>query len=122
MHIYSFEKLEIWQLARVFRKEIYQLTRQYPKEEQYGLISQIRRSASSIGDCLAEGSGKITAKDKAHFTNMAYSSTLETLNHLIGSYDLEYISKNEYIKFRSKIEEITNKLNALRNSQLSKMV
>lgn len=119
MHSYSFEKLEVWQLARIFRMEIYKLSNLFPKTEQFGLVSQIRRSASSIGDCLAEGSGKITSKDKAHYTNIAYSSALETLNHLIGALDLNYINESEYLNFRLKIEEITNKLNSLRKAQLS---
>ncbi len=119
MHIYSFEKLEVWQLARSFRKDIYHLTTKFPKEETFGLISQIKRSVSSIGACLAEGSGKITAKDKAHYTNMAYSTTLETLNHLIAALDLDYITEAEYIETRLKIEILTTKLSSLRKSQLS---
>jgi len=118
MHIYSFEKLETWQKARIFRKDIYNLTRKFPKEEVFCLTSQIKRSASSIGDCLAEGSARVTPKDKAHFITMSYSSAIETINHIIGAYDLEYISEEEYISFRLKLDELTNKLNALRKSTL----
>ncbi|TCC92246.1 four helix bundle protein [Pedobacter frigiditerrae] len=118
MHTYSFEKLETWQKARIFRKEIYLLVKKFPKEEIFGLTSQIKRSSSSIGDCLAEGSARITSKDKAHFITMSYSSTIETINHIIGAYDLEYIDENEYISFRLKLDEITNKLNALKKSIL----
>jgi len=119
MHIYSFEKLEVWQLARAFRKDIYQLASKFPKEETFELTSQIKRSVSSIGACLAEGSGKITAKDKAHYTNMAYTTTLETLNHLVAAIDLDYISESEYLSLRTRIEIITTKLSALRKSQLT---
>jgi four helix bundle protein len=119
MHTYSFEKLEAWQLSRSFRKDIYQLTLKFPKEETFGLISQIKTSVSSIGACLAEGSGKITMKDKAHYTNMAYTTTLETLNHLIAAMDLDYITEEEYLICRSKIENITIKLSGLRNSQIN---
>lgn len=110
MHIYSFEKLETWQKARLFRREIYMLI--------FGLSSQIKRSAASIGDCLAEGSARITSKDKAHFITMSYSSAIETVNHLIGAFDLEFITEEEYVYFRLKLDEIANKLNALRNSIL----
>jgi four helix bundle protein len=120
MHVYSFEKLETWQIARLFRKEIYNIVKKFPKEETFGLASQIKRSASSIGDCVAEGSGRITNKDKAHFIVMAYSSTLETLNHIIGAYDLGYIEEEEYDYLRLKIDELTNKLNALRKSILDR--
>ncbi|NTE04799.1 four helix bundle protein [Agrobacterium tumefaciens] len=119
MHVYSFEKLEVWKLSMLFRKDIYRLTAKFPKEETFGLISQIKRSASSIGACLAEGSGKITSKDKAHYTNMAYSTTLETLNHLIAAIDLDYINQEDYISCRNQIETITIKLTNLRNSQLN---
>ncbi|KQC02723.1 four helix bundle protein [Pedobacter sp. Hv1] len=118
MHIYSFEKLETWQKARIFRKEIYMLVRKFPKEEIFGLTSQIKRSAGSIGDCLAEGSARITAKDKAHFITMSYSSAIETVNHIIGAFDLGFIDNEEYKHFRLKLDELTNKLNALRNSIL----
>lgn len=118
MHIYSFEKLETWQKARVFRKEIYLLTKKFPKEELFGLTSQIKRSASSIGDCLAEGSARITSKDKSHFVTMSYASAIETANHLIGAFDLELITEEDYKYFRVKLDEIANKLNALRNSIL----
>ncbi|WP_316782838.1 four helix bundle protein [Pedobacter frigiditerrae] len=118
MHTYSFEKLEVWQLSRSFRKDIYRLTIKFPKEETFGLISQIKRSVSSIGACLAEGSGKMTSKDKAHYTNMAYTTSLETLNHLIGAMDLDYITEEEYLLHRLKIETITTKLTGLRKAQL----
>ncbi|RZL47599.1 MAG: four helix bundle protein [Pedobacter sp.] len=120
MQIYSFEKLDTWQKARLFRKEIYLLTKKFPKEEIFGLTSQIKRSSSSIGDCIAEGSARITAKDKAHFITMSYSSAIETVNHIIGAYDLEFISEQEYINFRLKLDELTNKLNALRKYILRK--
>ncbi len=119
MHTYSFEKLEVWQLSRAFRKDIYLLTTKFPKEETFGLISQIKRSVSSIGACLAEGSGKITSKDKAHYTNMAYTTTLETLNHLIAAMDLDYRTEEDYLVSRSKIENITTKLSGLRKAQLT---
>ncbi len=121
MHIYSFEKLETWQKARLFRREIYMLTKKFPKEEIFGLSSQIKRSAASIGDCLAEGSARITPKDKAHFITMSYSSAIETVNHLIAAFDLEFITEEEYVYFRLKLDEIANKLNSLRNAVLNKV-
>lgn len=118
MHIYSFEKLETRQKARILRKEIYLLVKKFPKEEIFGLSSQIKRSASSIGDCLAEGSARITPKDKAHFITISYSSAIETINHIIGAHDLGYINLEDYTYFRLKLDELTNKLNALKKSIL----
>ncbi|WP_316773192.1 four helix bundle protein [Pedobacter frigiditerrae] len=120
MYIYPFEKLEVWQLSRKFRKDIYKLVNQFPREELFGLTSQLKRSASSIGDNISEGSARLTAKDRAHFFVIAYSSAIETVNHLIGAYDLSYITENEYLLMRTPLEEITNKINALHKAQFKK--
>jgi len=122
MYTYPFEKLEVWQLARKFRKDIYGLVNQFQREEQFGLTSQIKRSASNIGDNIAEGSARLTAKDRAHFLVIAYSSAIETVNHLIGSWDLAYIKEEEYLTLRNKLEEITNKINALHKAQFNRAV
>ena len=119
-YTYSFEKLEVWQLAREFRKEIYIVSSNFPKEEMFGLTSQVRRSSSSISDNLAEGSGRATNIDKAKFTNISYTSALETVNHLIGAYDLGYISNDKYEELRILLDEIINKINSLYKYQLKK--
>ncbi len=80
MHIYSFEKLEVWVASKSFTKEIYIVTSGFPESEKFGLISQIRRASISICSNLAEGSARASFKDKAHFTNMAFSSAIEVLN------------------------------------------
>ncbi|MFH5834027.1 four helix bundle protein [Halalkalibaculum sp. DA384] len=117
-YTYSFEKLEVWQLARQLRKDIYKVSSQFPKEELFGLTSQVRRSTNSICDNLAEGSGRATNIDKAKYTNMSYTSALETINHLIGAYDLNYIDNQKYTQLRKQLDEIVNKLNALYKYQL----
>ncbi len=120
MYIYSFEKLDVWQLSRELVKEIYHLTNKFPDEERFGLTSQIRRATISISSNLAEGSARKTAKDQAHFTTISYGSLMEMLNQLIISSDLEYITYEELKQIRPSIEKIGNKLNSLRNSQLSR--
>jgi four helix bundle protein len=121
MYTYSFEKLDVWQLSRELVKKIYHLTRKFPDEERYGLISQIRRATISVSSNLAEGSARKTAKDQAHFTTVSYGSLMEMLNQLIISSDLKYITDVELSEIRPDIEEIGNKLNALRNSQLNRV-
>ena len=118
-YTYSFEKLEVWQKSRALVKSIYLITREYPDDERFGLISQMRRCSISIASNLAEGTARKTMKDKAHYTTMAYSSALELLNQLILSLDLGFIYENKYLELRILIEEVTNKLNSLRNSQLN---
>jgi four helix bundle protein len=119
-YTYSFEKLEVWQRARELKVKIYETTRGFPKEELFGLTSQIRRSSGSITANLAEGAGRATDKDKAYFTNNAYSSALEAIDHLITSYDFNYISEKEYSDFRLILDEIINKLNSIYKHQVKR--
>lgn len=111
-HTYRFEKLEVWQHARVLKKEIFLLTRAFPQEFKYEIVRQITRSASSITANIAEGSGRNTKADQAYFVNIAYASGLETLDHLITCKDLELLSEEKYMELRVKMDEILNKINA----------
>ena len=120
MYIYSFEKLEVWQKARLLVKMIYKITIDFPSEEKFGLTSQIRRAAVSVTCNLAEGSSRTSNKDQAHFTQLSYSSLMEVLNLLIVLNDLAFIDQNNLKELRNTIEEISNGLNALRRYQLSK--
>ena len=119
MYVFSFEKLEVWQEASDLVTKLYRTTESFPIEEKFGLTSQIRRASVSIASNLAEGTSRITNKDKAHFTTMAYSSTMELLNQLIVSRNLNFLSEENYINFRKSISKIFNMLNALRKSQLN---
>ena len=120
MKIFSFEKLIAWQKARELALEIYKVTKTFPKEEQFGIISQMRRCAISIASNLAEGSGRNSMKDKARFSEIAFGSALELLNQLILYYDFEFLSENKYSEIREKITEVTLIIDGLRKSQLSK--
>ena len=120
MFTYSFEKLEVWVESKNFSKSIYLVTSKFPDNEKYGLISQLRRASISICSNIAEGSARNSFKDKAHFTTMAFSSAVEVLNQLIISFEIDFISENEYFKLRGDLESITNKLNALRTYQVNK--
>lgn len=113
MYTFYFEKLEVWKNARVFVKEIYKITDLFPKNEQFGITSQIRRASLSITANIAEGFSRQTNKEKARFINIAYSSSWEIINFLILSKDLEFLSEEDYIKLRTDIEYISNQLNAL---------
>jgi len=118
MYIFSFEKLEVWKEAIQLSVEVCRVTKKFPKEEKFGLISQIRRASNSISANLAEGTSRITDKDKAHFTTIAFSTTMEVLSHLVLSKELEFLSEEDYLKLREKIYKISNMLNALRKAQL----
>jgi four helix bundle protein len=120
MYVFSFEKLAVWIEAKEFSKLIYEITTKFPDTEKYGLLSQLRRASLSITSNIAEGSARRSYKDKAHFTTLAFGSAVEVLNHLIISFELDYISEDDYLKLREMLESITNKLNALRKYQIDK--
>ncbi len=120
MKTYSFEKLDCWQNARELSRFIYIATKNFPPDEKFGFTSQIRRCTTSIAANIAEGSSRSTPKDQAYFSTVAYSSTIELLNHLIIANDLLFISKEDYEMARQKIEIITSQIAALRKSQLTK--
>ena len=120
-HQFSFEKLDVWQNARVLAKNIYIATRSFPTDEKYGLTQQMRRAALSVCANLAEGTTRITAKDQAHFTTISFSSMMELLNHLIIAFDLDYINEEALRNFRSQIQPLSVKLSNLKKSQLSRL-
>lgn len=115
---YSFENLLVWQKSRVLAKEIYEITSTFPKEELFGMTSQMRRCSISIPSNLAEGSSRRTNKDKARFTEIAFGSGLELLNQLIIALDLNYIEESKYLEIRIKLQEVTFLLDALQKAQL----
>lgn len=118
-HIYSFEKLEVYQLARKYKIDIKLTSRLFPKEERFELISQINRSSASISANLAEESGRASNFDQAHFTNMSYATGIETIDHLNTALDMEYIDEKKYAALRLKLDSILNKLNALYKFQIN---
>lgn len=115
-HIYSFEKLSVWEDIRTLNKMVYSLTASFPDHEKFGLVSQLRRASISIGSNLAEGPTRTSSKDQAHFYQIAYSSLIEVLSQIIVSKDLSLISENDFNQIRNQIEKISFKLNALRKA------
>ena len=120
MKTFSFEKLIAWQKARELALEIFKIIKLFPKDELFGITSQMRRCSVSVASNLAEGSGRNSMKDKARFTEIAFGSALELLNQLILSFDFEYIEEQKYIEIREKITEVTVLINGLYKSQLPK--
>ena len=122
MYSYSFERLKVWQEVRSLTKEIYQLTKDFPKEEMFGIKSQIRRATISVGLNIAEGSGMITGKDQARMYKVAYGSLMEVVSALIFSSDLGYISPGQVEKTRELVFKISNQLNALSKAARNKRI
>jgi four helix bundle protein len=105
MRTFSFENLIAWKEARQLKIDVYKITYGFPDSEKFGLTNQIRRSAVSVTANIAEGSGRTTPNDQNNFYRIAFSSCLETLDHIITALDLEYINEEQYIKLRTQIEK-----------------
>jgi len=107
----KFEDLEVWKKSHRLVLKIYNLTRGFPKEEKFGLVSQMRRAAVSIPANLAEGFKKRTQKDKSNFYNIAQGSLEEMRYYLILARDLNYIIDNG--EFLDSVDEIGRMLYGL---------
>lgn len=114
--IRHFADLIAWQKSHYLTLKVYQLTNNFPKEEMFGLISQLRRAASSITCNIAEGYGRYHYNDKIRFYYQARGSNMEVQNLLILSNDLGYIDKNIYQELKSLAYEGYKLLNGLINS------
>ncbi|MCU0667095.1 MAG: four helix bundle protein [Patescibacteria group bacterium] len=107
--IKSFTDLNVWQEGHSLTLEIYKVCKNFPKEEVYGLSSQLKRAAISITSNISEGFGRSSSKDRHHFWVMADGSCYEVKNQLILARDLKYISIAEYQSLLLK-EDNTHKL------------
>ena len=117
--IFSFERLRSWQKARELSLKVYRLTEVFPSNERYSLTSQIRRCAISIAANLAEGSGRKSPKDQAHFTTIAYGSMMELLSHLSIASDLNYLTTEELQNIKCHIKDLSVNLSNLKAAQLN---
>jgi four helix bundle protein len=102
----TFRDLLIWQKSMILVTEVYQLTNSFPKEEIYGLSSQIRRSSISIPSNIAEGYGRDGNKDYLKFLNIAIASLFEMQTQLEISFNLKYITEIQFNKIHEESREI----------------
>lgn len=92
----NYKDLKVWEKAHHFTLKVYETTKTFPKEEIYGLTSQLRRASSSIPANIAEGSGKNSKNEFAHFLNISLGSANEAEYFLILAKDLKYIEENNF--------------------------
>ena len=113
---YAFEDLVVWKESRDLTIKIYETTGKFPKEELFGLTSQIRRCSISIASNIAEGSAKSTKSEQSRYYDIAYGSAIEMLNQLIIAKGIGYLSESELENFRQTINSITYLLYKLKKS------
>lgn len=112
----NYENLKVWQAAHTLALETYKITKTFPEEEKYGLVSQLRRSAASIPQNIAEGQARYHNKEFIRFLYVARGSLAEILYHLRLSKDLEYLDDETYQTLKSSYKETERMLNGLINS------
>lgn len=117
----NFKDLIVWQKSRQLVKSIYLLTRSFPSEEKFGLISQMRRAAVSIPSNIAEGQARRTTPDFIRFISNGEGSLAELETQVILSADLEFCKNEDLFDIFSLMEEIRKMLNALRRKLAEKV-
>lgn len=112
---FKFETLNVWQEAVNFASEIYDLTKKFPKSEQFGLIGQLTRAAISISVNIAEGEGRKSDKDLSRFIHISIGSLNETVTLLHISLAQEFINQKDFEYYYARCEHISKMLYAFRN-------
>ena len=113
MKKYNYKDLDLYKAAKELVLSVYALLRKFPKEEQYVLCDQLRRAVISIPSNIAEGSGRNSQKDQAHFYNIAYGSLMEVFSQLDIACDLGYISQKEFEQLELVVNEEAKMLSGL---------
>ena len=114
----NYKDLDLYKSAKELVLSVYALLRKFPKEEMYALCDQLRRAVISIPSNLAEGSGRTSAKDQAHFFEMAFGSLMEVECQLDIACDLGYISNEELESLNAQIARVAAMLSGMRRKLL----
>ena len=108
---HSFEDIKAWQLARDFRRDIYEITKTFPREELYCLTAQMRRAAISITSNIAEGYGRYNFQENIQFCRTARGSLIEVLGQLYVALDGNYINQEEFNNLYNKGKNVERAIN-----------
>ena len=102
----NYKDLKVWVAAHQFTLNVYSMTKLFPKEEMFGLTTQLRRAAASVGANIAEGCGRNTQADLARFLQISLGSANESEYFLLLANDLNYLELTEYESLYRQINEI----------------
>lgn len=119
--INSFRDLRVWQVAHKLTLEVYRITGLFPDKEKFGIVSQMRRSSSSVAANIVEGHSRKSTKEFIQFLFQARGSLAETEYFLILAADLKYISNNISEKLQNEYDQLGKQLNALITSLKNKL-
>jgi four helix bundle protein len=111
--MFNFEKLTVWQKSVKFADELYEITEKFPRAEIFGITTQLRRASISIALNIAEGAGRKSKKEFAHFLSIAYGSICEVITIIKFCQNRKYIDENAYQKFYADAQEIARMLSGI---------
>ncbi|WP_010522997.1 four helix bundle protein [Aquimarina agarivorans] len=111
----DYKKYNVWEQSHKLTLDVYRVTKKFPKEEVYGLTSQLRRAMLSVPTNISEGAGRHSDKEFANFLNIASGSAAESNYLLEVSKDLNYITKEEFEKLDAVLISIRKMLNSLQS-------
>ena len=114
--MHRYKELEVWKKALNLSLGVYQMTKRFPTDEKYGLVSQMRRSSVSIASIIAEGAGRNTNGEFKQFLGMAQGSAYELETQLIISRNMDFVSEGDLAKTESEISSISNMIFKLKQS------
>jgi four helix bundle protein len=114
--IKSYKDLDVWKKGIAFAKRAYQITRNFPKEETYGLVSQIRRSAVSIPSNIAEGRSRQHKNEFVQFLYIALGSCAECETQIVVAFELEYLKVEIKKELLEELSQIGKMIRGLVNS------
>lgn len=118
---YSFEKLDVWNDARHFVKEVYEITSSFPEKKRFGLIAQMQRASVSIVLNIAEEVSQNSVKEQIRFVEIAYGSLMEANSQLYIAMDLGNLISELLETIKAVVDKIANKLNALTRSLIQRL-
>ena len=110
MKQFRFERLDVWQAARALNRAVYQASKRFPASEQYALTSQLRRASISVSSNIAEGAGRNSDRDFAHFLEQAYGSLMEVASQLFLAMDEAYLAEAEAATLLAKVDALAGQL------------
>lgn len=113
---FRFEKLEVWQEARKINQVIYRLTRKFPRQEMFAMTSQIRRASISVSSNIAEGSGRNSDKDFAHFLEQSYGFLMEVASVFFLGLDEGYVTETDLDPLFDDLERLAKRIASLNRS------
>ena len=114
--MHNFKELRVWQESMLLAKATFGVTKQFPKEEKYGLISQMNRAAVSVPSNIAEGASRDSKKEFRHFLNFSLGSCFELETQLILANSFGYVSDPDNITLAASIIKIQKMISKLKST------